>query len=152
MHNYLIINQQNDFKIPKAYLESSLLKIINILSAKKIISKSQKNMSLNLVFVKPYEIKKLNNNFREKNKETDILSFGSADPFLLGELVFCPKVIVKNAELNQWPQKYEYLYMLVHGVLHLLGYDHENDLDSKKMFKLQDLVFNQISEGPKVNN
>jgi probable rRNA maturation factor len=40
--------------------------------------------------------------------------------------------------------------MLVHGVLHLLGYDHETDKEEKLMFALQDEIFNSISDGPKV--
>lgn len=150
--NFLIINQQKKYKIPKSFILESVPKVINKLSQKKLILIEQKKLDLNIIFVSSKEIKNLNKNFRGKNKPTDILSFNSADPTLLGELILCPEVIIKQAISNHWPQKYEYLYMLIHGILHLLGYDHELDKDSKLMYGIQDQIFNQVSKNQKVVN
>ncbi len=147
----LIINQQNKYRVPKKFIEVIAPKIIRILGTKRIISSKKIKLELSFVFVTSKQIQDLNRNFRNKNKPTDILSFNSLDPSLLGELILCPEIITKNAKTNQWPHKYEYLYMLIHGLLHLLGYDHESEVDSKKMFKLQDQIFNLISDGPKVS-
>ncbi len=149
--SFLIINQQKKIKIPKSYILKILPLIYKNLSQKKILLTKQKKLDLTLVFTSAKQIQGLNKNFRNKNKPTDILSFNSLDPSLLGELILCPEIIVEQALMNNWPQKYEYLYMLIHGVLHLLGYDHELDEDSDRMLKLQDRVFNQISDGPKVS-
>lgn len=151
MPNVLIINQQTDHRIPQKFLRDSLAEIFKHLGKKKIMTAAQKKLDVNLVFLDPAGIQSLNTNFRKKAKPTDILSFASEDPELLGELVLCPEIILGNAALNQWPKRYEYLYMLIHGVLHLLGYDHENDSDAKKMFTLQNGVFNALSDGPQVN-
>lgn len=150
--NLLIINSQSQYIIPRSFLIKKIKTISTKLlqeNKKKRISQlldSQfKNLTLTLVFVDAKDIKSLNKNFRNKNRPTDVLSFESQDPEALGELVFCPEIIVSNAKDNHWSQRDEYLYMMVHGVLHLLGFDHMNDLDAKKMFTLQDRLFNAVS-------
>lgn len=150
--SFLIINQQNKYKIPKGFILETVPKVIKKLLQKKLISNQQTKLDLNIVFVTSKQIKNLNKSFRGKNKPTDILSFNSSDPMLLGELILCPEIIVKQAKSNHWPQKYEYLYMLIHGILHLLGYDHESDKDSKQMYEIQDQIFNEISKNHKVIN
>ncbi len=148
--NILWINQQSEFRIPKQFIESSNMKIVQKLLRLKLLKSRQCSLNVNFVFLKPKQIKLLNKNFRSKDKATDILSFNSSDPEIIGELVFCPHVITKNAAFNNWPVKFEYLYMLIHGYLHLLGFDHESDQEAFIMFSLQDKIFNSISEGPKV--
>jgi probable rRNA maturation factor len=150
MPNVLILNQQDECRVPRKYTKDCLQNIWVLLRKKKIISQKQKELDINVVFVTSDHIKSLNSSFRKKAKPTDVLSFSSSDPELLGELVLCPSVIEAQANSNGWPRKYEYLYMLVHGVLHLLGYDHETDKEEKLMFALQDEIFNSISDGPKV--
>ena len=151
MPNVLIINQQTAHRIPQKFVRTSLSEIFAHLAKKKLMTASQKKLDINLVFLDPEGIQNLNYNFRKKAKPTDILSFSSQDPEVLGELILCPRIILENAAANQWPQRYEYLYMLIHGVLHLLGYDHETDKDAKKMFALQNGIFNALSDGPQVN-
>lgn len=140
----VFINTLHGYKVPKSYLTSSYKKILLDLPAKEQLR--IKNKNINLVFLNSSKIKEINSKFRNKNKETDILSFESTEPNVLGELVFCPPVIKKNAKQNKWALKYEYLYMLIHGVLHLLGYDHETEKDSLDMFKLQDKIFVKITK------
>ncbi|MDA8088676.1 MAG: rRNA maturation RNase YbeY [Nitrospiraceae bacterium] len=89
-------------------------------------------------------MKTLNRSFRGKDKPTDVLSFpfheqdelkrpdlyrsgiqGEKIPFILGEIVICPEVAAKNAALYGASIMEEMRRLLVHGFLHLLGYDHE---------------------------
>lgn len=162
--NVLIINQQNKFRIPKSFLLEILPLIFKILSKKNILIANENDIpnkksrfvrnskDLNLVFVNKKEIQALNYQFRGIDKPTDVLSFTSSDPYLFGELIFCPEIIVKQSGKNFWPQKYEYLYMLIHGLLHLMGFDHVTEEEAHHMFKIQDEVFNLVSSGPKVLN
>lgn len=74
-------------------------------------------------------MQKLNRKFRGKNTPTDVLSFPAPEVFrehgMLGELILCLPVLKKQAlELKHSPEE-ELRVLLVHGVLHLLGYDHE---------------------------
>lgn len=152
-----IINQQDDYKIPTTFLQKNVKGLLKATRSLKISNKALNKklstidkLNINLVFVTAEHIKSLNSDFRSKNKPTDVLSFSSFDPECLGELIFCPEVIVANAKDNKWAQKYEYLYMLVHGYLHLLGLDHEVESEAKAMFSLQDQIFNKLSPKEKV--
>ena len=87
-------------------------------------------MSLSVAIVDSEEIKKLNYQYRKKNKATDVLSFGED----INEIVICPEEVKKNgSDFNK-----ELKEVAIHGVLHLLGYDHEQSEDSaSKMFNKQ---------------
>jgi probable rRNA maturation factor len=98
-----------------------------------------------IVFLDPIPAKKLNKTYRQKNYATDILSFEGATPQDLGELVICPQVLQKQAKEHDLSFKAELAYMLIHGVLHLLGYDHERSAtEAKKMFAIQDQLFDRL--------
>ena len=92
-------------------------------------------------------MKKINKAFRGKNKATDVLSFASVTPDSLGELVFCLDVLKNQAAEQNHTLGHEFLYMLIHGLLHLLKYDHEiSKTEHIKMFKRQDKLFVELTE------
>lgn len=136
-------NLQNQHRIPATHLKKWVELIGAAIIKKKINPDFKKALrkDLSLVFVDSKTIKKLNKQYRGKNKPTDILSFSDLFEDQLGELVLCPSVIVEQARSNKWSQKKEYSYMVLHGVLHLLGYDHEQEQEAQEMFKLQDQIF-----------
>ncbi|MCB0378244.1 MAG: rRNA maturation RNase YbeY [Bdellovibrionales bacterium] len=100
---------------------------------------------ITLVFVPRSEMQRLNRGYRGKNKVTDILSFSGAEDGELGELVLCGEVIEQQSkEHGLWPEE-ELGYLLIHGVLHLLGYEHEGSRQkAARMFKLQDRLFDVL--------
>jgi len=78
---------------------------------------------LSVIFVTEEKIQELNKKYRKKNKPTDVLSFvGDED---LGEIVICLKQVKKNSIEFKSNFKKESSFILIHGILHLLGYDHE---------------------------
>ncbi len=106
----------------------------------------KEEISLNVVAVTPERIRELNKTYREKDAVTDILSFGeyadtdavereTAPALFLGEIFFCQEVITQAAEEDAVTLEHEMTYVFSHGILHLLGYDH-----SDEMFALQDAV------------
>ena len=100
---------------------------------------------ITLAFVKKNHIKKLNQDFRSKGKVTDILSFSGFTESELGELVLCGDVLDKQALEHKLSRNEELGYLLIHGVLHLLGYEHEKGgQDEKVMFELQDKLFDVL--------
>ncbi len=102
--------------------------------------------NLMCVFVNSAEIRRLNKKFRDKDRATDVLSFAPVEPDSLGELVFCPQVIRKQAFEHGLSYRDELLYMLIHGILHLLGYEHEkSDKQARVMYRLQDRIFEQLT-------
>lgn len=119
---------------------------------RKILRKTRrkpKAKSCVLAFIDAVEMKKLNKQFRGKNYPTDVLSFAPVEPGSLGELVFCTDVLKRQAREHQLTYRDELTYMLIHGLLHLLGYDHErSQAEARKMFKIQDAIFEELRSRP----
>ena len=92
--------------------------------------------SINISFVSQQEIKELNRRFLNKNKTTNVLSFPSDPKFyedLLGEIAICPFVI-KEESIVQGKKEHDHLiHLIIHSVLHLLGYDHADSKSAKVM-------------------
>jgi probable rRNA maturation factor len=97
-------------------------------------SLDQRGCELHVVFVGPRTMKLLNVGYRGKEGATDVLSFAYAGP-ILGEIVIAPAVASENARRWRTTPEAELRMLLVHGILHLLGYDHETDRG--EMMRLQ---------------
>lgn len=103
------------------------------------------NKKLTIAFLEPKSARRLNREFRKRDYATDVLSFDSLEPDSLGELVICPHVISRQAKEHGLLVREELGYMVLHGVLHLLGYDHEKSKrEAKRMFDLQDRIFQRL--------
>lgn len=88
------------------------------------------------------EITQLNNDFRQKNQPTNVLSFPAEIPDhidlpLLGDLVICSAVVADEALKQQKPLENHWAHMVIHGTLHLLGYDHIDDHEAQVMESLE---------------
>lgn len=113
----------------------------------KTLEASLKKMKINHVhvdvtLVSDAEMKKLNRKYRGKNKPTDVLSFGQKDmkigkTTILGDIIIAKETTTKQAKKAGHPVNSEYAMLAVHGLLHLLGYDHERINDEVVMFALQ---------------
>ncbi|MEI7613985.1 MAG: rRNA maturation RNase YbeY [Betaproteobacteria bacterium] len=78
-------------------------------------------------FVAPEEGQTLNRDYRHKDYATNVLSFPyEQDPVVCGDLVICPEVVAREAEEQGKTSEAHYAHLIVHGLLHLQGYDHEN--------------------------
>ena len=95
-----------------------------------------------LTFVDPSQMAALNAEHRGIDQPTDVLAFGADDgsaprgcdePRLVGDVVICPSVAASNAVAQGNPVDGELALLVVHGTLHLLGYDHIDDGDAEKM-------------------
>ena len=76
----------------------------------------------------------LNKEYRGKDYATNVLSFPyDTDPVVSGDLVICPSVVVREASEQNKPLAAHYAHLTVHGMLHLQGWDHENDDDAQAM-------------------
>ncbi len=87
-----------------------------------------------IAFVTDSEIKRLNKTYRRKNKPTDVLSFPSQTfskrpnkNKFLGDIAIAPAVACRYAKKNGRSLQTEICILILHGILHLLGYDHETD-------------------------
>ena len=101
--------------------------------------KYKKEAEVSVSVVDADEIKRLNKEFRGINKVTDVLSFpiGDKNPetgeMVLGDIVLCADKVIAQAEEFGHTRKRELAFLTCHSMLHLLGYDHMNEKDKKKM-------------------
>lgn len=76
----------------------------------------------------------LNRDYRGKASATNVLSFPYEQaPVVMGDLVICAPVVVREAEVEALSLEAHHAHMVVHGMLHLRGYDHENNADAEEM-------------------
>lgn len=140
----LIINQSSE-KVPRKFMQTWCDQIQKEFLKRKVFDKTTAKKELTIVFLDSKEAKAMNMQYRGKNYATDVLSFDSMSPDSLGELVLCPQVLIKQAKEHGLKNREELGYMLLHGILHLLGYDHEtSSQDAEKMFGIQDEVFAKL--------
>ncbi len=84
--------------------------------------------------VDPDEGQELNAEYRGKDYATNVLSFPyDTEPVVMGDLVICPSVVAREASEQNKPLAAHYAHLTVHGMLHLQGWDHDNDDDAEAM-------------------
>ncbi|CAH6780603.1 endoribonuclease YbeY [Vibrio chagasii] len=108
----------------------------------KTIPQFQKSAELTIRIVDTEESHQLNHEYRGKDKPTNVLSFPFEAPpgielDLLGDLIICRQVVEKEAEEQNKPLLAHWAHMVVHGSLHLLGYDHIEDDEAEEMESLE---------------
>lgn len=109
---------------------------------------------LSIIFVDRDSIAELNKRWMGEEGPTDVLSFPmdelrpgdnseNAADSLLGDIVICPQVAQEQASLANKPVTAEIDLLLVHGLLHLLGFDHADEIEHKEMFDLQQKILDE---------
>ncbi|HBP43464.1 MAG TPA: rRNA maturation RNase YbeY [Clostridiales bacterium] len=161
----MLINYKNPNKAKKY-----IVNITNALeSAEKVLKLSSSEVEINVTFVSRLAIKKLNKTTRNVNKVTDVLSYPNllqddgeiidkklskknfpydinpeTGNIVIGDIVICvPRCIAQSKKYGTTKTR-EICYLSVHGLLHLLGYDHMTDEDKKIMREKEELVMNEI--------
>lgn len=116
----------------------TLLKIDRIFFQKVYQSSLKKegwgNKNLSVALVGRGKIKEFNKKYRKKNLPTDVLAFPDKE-MGLGEIIICPQEVKKNAKKFGFPFKVELARVLIHGILHLMGYDHEKGVRRAKIME-----------------
>ncbi|MDP4001446.1 MAG: rRNA maturation RNase YbeY [bacterium] len=113
---------------------------------------ANKKIELGLYLVLPERSQELNKQYRQKDKPTDVLSFPLNEHGLeeygilpLGDIFICLEVAQQQANEMNIPPNQELARLAVHGLLHLLGYDHElSSVEEKKMIDLQEKILETI--------
>lgn len=145
----LLLINDSDESLNETFLNDWVKAMSQELSSRGVLQSEHLEKELSLVFLKETDAKLLNWNYRQKDYATDVLSFETEDPESIGELVMCPYVLKKQAAEHKISFDLEMGYMILHGVLHLMGYDHEKDPDeAEEMMRLQDSVFEKLTAPP----
>jgi len=106
--------------------------------------KLKKNFLLSVAFITPAKIKKINSDYRGKNQVTDVLSFSFVDSEIAGEILICLSQAKKQAREFGYALADEIKILLVHGILHVFGFDHVKPTDAKKMFALKKKILKNL--------
>ncbi len=116
--------------------------------AKKILKGENRGMeNLSIAFVNPKDIRKINKEYRKKDKLTDVLSFEKSLNFKgdFSEIIICPSIVKKQALKYKITFREELIKILIHGVLHVLGYEHEiSKVQERRMNKRQEYYLSKI--------
>lgn len=106
--------------------------------------------TLTLRIVNAAEARNLNSAFRGKDYATNVLTFIYHEPkavVLMGDIVLCAQVLAREAREQGKLLRDHYTHMVVHGVLHLRGFDHERPRDATKMEALEIAVLHELGVG-----
>jgi probable rRNA maturation factor len=127
-----IRNTQRLFNIDVSRLRKSFKKLLKELNCD--------DRAIGLLLVDDKEIQKLNNAYLDRNKPTNVLSFamtegefGNINPQILGDIVISVETAFRDALISHIDLMDELEFLIIHGLLHLLGYDHEDKSDEETM-------------------
>ena len=141
----LITKEVYDRQITKQFVKDVAEQILDYLNLEDI--------ELSIVLTDDETIRQLNKQWRNKDKPTDVLSFPINEKPLrykytvLGDVIISLPFAKRQAKEIGFTEKEELIRLLAHGILHLLGYDHEtSEEDAKVMFDLQDRIFKHCKD------
>ena len=143
MNEITVINETNE------YVDTALL---NKVADYALKSENVDNGVVNIIIVDNKKIKEINNEYRNIDRETDVISFAleDDDTFIelpirvLGDIYISIDKVKSQASEYGHSEKREICFLTVHGILHLLGYDHMNESDEVIMFSKQDKILDDL--------
>jgi probable rRNA maturation factor len=130
-------------------LQEDVVTKMHLITKSILIDEGEEGSVVNLKITDTDEITNLNNTYRAKNKSTNVLSFVNDDVSKditnnLGDIAICYEYVDKEAKDEGKNLDDHLIHMLVHGLYHILGYDHENNegasvMEAKEINKLKEL-------------
>lgn len=148
-HNIVVISDKTCWKKPTLQWQNL---IIPAVLQTLLQTKWPQSAEINILLTDDSRLKQLNNRFRGQNKATNVISFPSLEPeeraqylegkstqqpIVLGDIALAYETIEKESISQKKPFNDHLLHLVVHGVLHLLGFDHEKDEDAAIMESLE---------------
>ena len=124
--------------------EEQIIQWLNV-----ILPQFMDNAEITIRIVDEQESQQLNNTYRHKDKPTNVLSFPFESPIeievpLLGDLIICKQVVEAEAKEQDKSLTSHWAHMIVHGCLHLLGYDHILDEEAEEMENIEIDIMQQL--------
>jgi probable rRNA maturation factor len=101
------------------------------------------NRALEIIFLSDAAIKPINVKYKHRDRATDVLSF---DLGSCGQILISSDMALKNSRAFNTPLEKELVLYVIHGVLHLFGYDDQKPKDKLRMFRKQDSVLEMLCE------
>ena len=141
--NFINQSNENSWRAYRKYCEPLLKRALSVVG-------HDESVEVNVVLMNENDIHQYNKDFRNIDRSTDVLSFedGSVEDGVvnLGDIMISVEHIRNQAKDYQHSMKREFCFLVVHGYLHLLGYDHQNEDEEKVMFGLQKEILDGIAD------
>ncbi len=143
LNQYELINNTNEKLVEIEELKDFIDFALNYLKLEKVM--------FNIIIINNEEIHKINKEYRGVDRPTDVISFAleddgtfvKTDVRILGDVYISIDKAKEQAESFGHSLKRELSFLTIHGILHLLGYDHMKEEEEKEMFGLQELILNE---------
>ncbi|OJW50529.1 MAG: rRNA maturation RNase YbeY [Alphaproteobacteria bacterium 41-28] len=103
----------------------------------EILDRDFSETEVSVVLADDTEVQDLNKTFRNRDKPTNVLSFPSEQKDELGDIILAYETVTREAEENGVSPLDHTLHLIIHGFLHLLGYDHEHENEAKEMENME---------------
>lgn len=154
--NIFLENTYESYKIDEIAIYNDVLKIAdyifkndNVMGSSCLSGRSYETVSFDIVFVNNEEIHRINKEYRQKDSPTDVITFAifadssEEEKFIfdgevnLGEIIVSLDKIDEQSKENNVTFNDELFYLVAHGILHLLGYDHQTEPEYNFMVEMQ---------------
>jgi len=110
----------------------------------EILDKDFSETEVSVVFSGDTEVQELNKTFRNRNKPTNVLSFPSEEKGELGDIILAYETVMREARTSGISPLHHTLHLIIHGFLHLLGYDHEQENEAKEMENMEIRILKEL--------
>ncbi len=139
--NYTIIYQdvQPKWRNYAGYVKEVFKSII------EVTNDSRLNKSVAIILINDEEMHHMNFMYRQLDRSTDVLTFvDDEDPEHLGDIFINTQAVINQAQEYGHSLRREFSFLVTHGLLHLLGFDHHTNQEEKEMFDLQERILDNI--------
>ncbi len=113
-------------------------------SALKEASRLQAGKGITILLADDARLRRLNRQFRGKNRATNVLSFNASDSSYLGDMAVALDSVEKQARAQKKSVPAHAAHLVVHGILHLIGYDHASETDAATMERLETIILSRL--------
>jgi len=152
-HPFLVVDYHSSVKLLpseqrqlKKWLDYASPVVLELLKQKIIPAKDIESIQVSLLICGEQKIRKLNRDFRHKDKVTDVLSFPihedlrktkvTENNLFLGDLAICHQKVRQQAKEFNISYMDEFIHLFFHGLIHLMGYDHEISEEEERLMQL----------------
>lgn len=157
-----VINEQEVFKIDEKKLENTAVKMLEFLEKTAILEQTflkdydlaKTTLIADVMICDNERIREINRDYRQKDKPTDVITFALfaddknscalEDEIHLGEIIISAEQTQIQADENKKTFEKELQFLLSHGILHLLGFDHQDEKSYEFMMQLQDKMLENV--------
>lgn len=130
----LLISNRTAYDIPTSLFQKAF----------RIVHKKN-TMEVSVVFLSDRAMRSLNQTYRRRASIPDVLAFPLDEEH--GEICISPRMAEKDARAYGYPADWYYTYLLVHGLLHLEGHDHQTNFDEQRMRRREARIMNVLTKG-----